>query len=187
MLQPILYHEVIGKRQAAIDQFCNGLNVLGLLQCIRANPGLFEHFFVYNEKWTNIIGFFEFDETVDTKLIEYHLTQFLEDSPISIKKKLIFYVSGSFSLPAFKKIRVRSGKVMLSLEVPVFWNWSYLKMSIHWSSCVPCTAKSKILTENNILCVRMIFFFQESCSCFKNLNLVSRTQVFPTDCLECCS
>ena len=43
------------------------------------------------------------------KLIEY-LTQFLEDSPISIKKKLIFYVSGSFSLPAFKKIRFRSEK-----------------------------------------------------------------------------
>ena len=32
-----------------------------------ANPGLFEPFFVYNENWKNIIGFFEFDETVDAK------------------------------------------------------------------------------------------------------------------------
>ena len=47
VIQDIILHEVITKRQKLLDQIAEGLNSLGLLTLIQAFPAVFESMFVY--------------------------------------------------------------------------------------------------------------------------------------------
>lgn len=47
-MQLVAAHEAFYKRKLSIDQFCKGLDVLGVLNLIRGHPELMQPFFVHN-------------------------------------------------------------------------------------------------------------------------------------------
>ena len=57
IVQGIIFHELIGKRKAAMEQF-------QVLECIRKNPTVFDPVFVYMEEQEPFISVFEIDESV---------------------------------------------------------------------------------------------------------------------------
>ena len=66
-VQGIIFHELIGKRKAAMDQLCHGLEQFQVLECIRKNPTVFDPVFVYMvymEEQEPFISVFEIDESV---------------------------------------------------------------------------------------------------------------------------
>ena len=64
IVQGIVFHKLIGKRKAAMDQFWHGLERFQFLKCILKNPTVFEPVFVYMEEKESIISVFEIDESV---------------------------------------------------------------------------------------------------------------------------
>ena len=63
-MQAIIFHELIGKRKAAMDLLCHGLKRFQALECIRKNPTDFDPVFVYIEEQEPFIAIFEIDESV---------------------------------------------------------------------------------------------------------------------------
>ena len=49
-MQFLAAHEAFYKRKLSIDQFCDGLAALGLLNVIRSHPELMRPFFVHNKE-----------------------------------------------------------------------------------------------------------------------------------------
>ena len=47
-MQLVAAHEAFYKRKLSIDQFCNGLDVLGVLNLIRSHPESMQPYFVHN-------------------------------------------------------------------------------------------------------------------------------------------
>ena len=64
IVQGIIFHELISKRKAAIDQLCHGLERFQVLECIRKNPTIFEPVFVYMEEQEPFTSVSEIDESV---------------------------------------------------------------------------------------------------------------------------
>ena len=62
-MQEIIFHELIGKRKAAMDQLCHALERFQVLDCIRKNPTVFEPVFAYMEEQEPFISVFEIDES----------------------------------------------------------------------------------------------------------------------------
>ena len=58
IVQGIVFHELIGKRKAAMDQFWNGLERFQFLECIPKNLTVFEPVFVYMEEKKNKVLLF---------------------------------------------------------------------------------------------------------------------------------
>ena len=63
-MQEIIFHELIGKRKAAMDQLCHGLERFQVLEFIRKNPMVFEPVFVYMEEQEPFISVLEIDESI---------------------------------------------------------------------------------------------------------------------------
>ena len=63
-MQAIIFHELIGKRKAAMDQLCHGLEQFQVLECIQKNPTVFDPVFAYTEEQEPFISVFEIDEFV---------------------------------------------------------------------------------------------------------------------------
>ena len=63
-MQGIIFHELISKRKAAIDQLCHGSERFQVLECIRKNPTVFEPVFVCMEEQEPFISVSEIDESV---------------------------------------------------------------------------------------------------------------------------
>ena len=59
ILQVIIFHELIGKIKAAMDQLCQGLERSQILERIRKNPTVFEQVFEYMEEQEPLISVFE--------------------------------------------------------------------------------------------------------------------------------
>ena len=64
IVQGIIFHELIGKRKAPMDQLCHGLERFQVLECIRRNPTVFEPVFVYMEEQEPFTSVFEIDESI---------------------------------------------------------------------------------------------------------------------------
>ena len=64
IVQGIIFHELIGKRKAAMDQLRHGLERFQVLECIRKNPTVFEPVFVHMEEQEPYISVFEIHESV---------------------------------------------------------------------------------------------------------------------------
>jgi len=47
-MQTIMIHDVLLKRKEPLDQLCEGLKTLGILDLIRAHPDLMKSYFVHN-------------------------------------------------------------------------------------------------------------------------------------------
>lgn len=57
-LSALTVHHCVLATKAEVDQFCDGLQTLGVLQCIRENPELFREFFVANKDQRLTSGWF---------------------------------------------------------------------------------------------------------------------------------
>ena len=71
IVQGIIFHELIDKRKAPMDQLCHGLERFQVLKCIRRNPKVFEPVFVYMEEQEPFINVFEIDESVRDEQKQY--------------------------------------------------------------------------------------------------------------------
>ena len=48
-MQTVMIHDVLLKRKEPLDQLCQGLKTLGILDLIRAHPDLMKSYFVHND------------------------------------------------------------------------------------------------------------------------------------------
>ena len=64
IVQAVIAHELIGKRKAAMNQLCHGLERIQAVECIRKNPTVFEPVFVYMEEQEPFISVVKIDESV---------------------------------------------------------------------------------------------------------------------------
>ena len=57
-LSTLTLHHCVLATKAELDQFCDGLQTLGVLKCIRENPDTFKEFFVADENQKLTSGWF---------------------------------------------------------------------------------------------------------------------------------
>ena len=114
-MQAIIFHELIGKRKAAMDQLCDGLERFQVLECIRKNPTVLEPVFVYIEEQEPFISVFEIDESVVDEQ-KQNIYEYLPKADATTQQKILFFSTGSNVRPYLHK----KGKVKAANSDAIF-------------------------------------------------------------------
>ena len=107
-VQAIIFHELVGKRKAAMNQLCHGLERFQVLECIWKNPTVFEPLFVYMEELEAFISVLEIDESVVDEQ-KQNIYEFLSKADATTQRKILFFSTGSnVTRNLHKKVRVKA-------------------------------------------------------------------------------
>ena len=103
IVQAIIFHVLTGKRKAAMDQLCHGLERFQVLEYIRKNPTIFEPILVYMEEQEPFISVFEIDESVVDEQ-KQNIYEYLSKADATTQRKILFFSTGSNVRPYLHKI-----------------------------------------------------------------------------------
>ena len=107
IVQAIIFHVLTGKRKAAMDQLCHGLERFQVLEYIRKNPTIFEPILVYMEEQEPFISVFEIDESVVDEQ-KQNIYEYLSKADATTQRKILFFSTGSNLRPYLhKKVKIK--------------------------------------------------------------------------------
>ena len=101
LLHTIIFHEVIAKRSAALDQLREGMRDLGVLDAISENPEIFLPLFVYSEEnisFINVKGIIKFDASCSADTAD-HVIRCLTSMTKDSLENFVVFCTGSKFLP----------------------------------------------------------------------------------------
>ena len=110
--QGIIFHDVLGKCIAGLDQIRKGLSVLGVRDVIEKNKELFKALFCYDQEQLcadALINRLEFDnEQIDThKATHGFFTKFIKTADKKTLQSFCLYCTGCINLPFSASIKVK--------------------------------------------------------------------------------
>eukprot|EP00794_Sanderia_malayensis_P004248 gene4248-4813_t len=146
-MQSLIYHDVIGKRVAALEQMRKGLKMLGVLQVVQSNPQIFEPLFVFREKQITA-------DTLQEKLsfpnlnTDYqdaynHFIRYLKNASSKELEMFVQFCTGSKMLP-MQRIKVLFGgnsgffssTCLLQITIPAgFKSYEEFSVAVHSVVC----------------------------------------------------
>eukprot|EP00794_Sanderia_malayensis_P005868 gene5868-6561_t len=154
VVQCLVLHDTIIKHKAILDQFRNGLKILGFLKEVEAAPSKFVHFFIHQDdavsaNYVKQLLKLEFSEDRQIRQVQGWLFLFIENASERTLANFLCYVTGSSSCTSVfvpGSISVHIGNVdaiyastcTLDLKIPVSFD-DYL----HFESSMMAVMKGK--------------------------------------------
>ena len=112
VIQGILMYEIIAKRKVALDQLCNGLKILGILDEMQRYPQLFECAFTRNKsdltsERVNDYLKFPADLTEQEENVKCMMKRFIDESESDRLTQFVQYCTGSKSIPLVHNFQIQ--------------------------------------------------------------------------------